>query len=86
MGGYGRYIPVATEKYRSRFLTGDYLKLADAMGVAAERVTEPEGIRPALERALAVTGPGGDPASPEARPALIEFITREETELSRPWG
>lgn len=85
MGGYERYIPVASEKYRSRYLSGDYLKLADAMDVAAERVTDPTQIRPALERALAVTAPGGDPASAEARPVLIEFITREETELSRPW-
>jgi acetolactate synthase-1/2/3 large subunit len=86
MGGYGRYMPIATEKYRSRFLSGDYLKVAEGLGVAVERVTDPDQIRPALARALAVTAPGGDPASPEARPALIEFITCEETDLSRPWG
>jgi thiamine pyrophosphate-dependent acetolactate synthase large subunit-like protein len=86
MGGYDRYIPVATEKYRSRYLSGDYLKVAEGLGAVTERVTEPSQIRPAILRALAVTAPGGDPASPEARPALIEFITREETELSRPWG
>jgi acetolactate synthase-1/2/3 large subunit len=85
MGGYGRYIPIATEKYRSRYLTGDYTKLAEALGVAVERVTRPDEIRPALERALAITAPGGNPAAETARPALIEVITREETELSRPW-
>jgi acetolactate synthase-1/2/3 large subunit len=85
MGGYGRYIPIATEKYRSRYLTGDYTKVAEGLGVAVERVTRPDEIRPALERALAITGPGGDPASEAARPALIEFVTCEETELSRPW-
>ncbi len=86
MGGYDRYIPIASEKYRSRFLTGDYLKVADGLGVVTERVSDPAQIRAAIERGLAVTAPGGNPASPEARPALIEFITREETELSRPWA
>jgi thiamine pyrophosphate-dependent acetolactate synthase large subunit-like protein len=85
MGGYGRYIPIATEKYRSRYLTGDYTKVAEGLGVAVERVTRPDEIRPALERALAITGPGRNPAAESARPALIEVITREETELSRPW-
>jgi thiamine pyrophosphate-dependent acetolactate synthase large subunit-like protein len=85
MGGYERYIPVATEKYHTRYLSGDYTRVAEGLGVAAERVTHPSEIVPALQRALAVTAPAGDPASPEARPALIEFITREETELSRPW-
>jgi uncharacterized protein len=85
MGGYERNIPIATAKYRSRYLTGDYLKVAEGLGVVTERVTDPAAIRPALERALTVTAPGGDPASADARPALIEFITREETELSRPW-
>jgi thiamine pyrophosphate-dependent acetolactate synthase large subunit-like protein len=85
MGGYERNIPVASAKYRSRYLSGDYRKIAEGLGVVTERVTDPAAIRPALERALAITAPGGDPASPDARPALIEFITREETELSRPW-
>ena len=60
-------------------LVSTYLQ-REGLGVVTERVTDPAAIRPALERALAVTAPGGD-----ARPALIEFITREETELSRPW-
>jgi acetolactate synthase-1/2/3 large subunit len=85
MGGYERHIPVASARYRSRYLSGDYQQVAQGLGVVTQGVADPAAIRPALERALAVTAPGGDPASPEARPALIEFITREETELSRPW-
>jgi acetolactate synthase-1/2/3 large subunit len=85
MGGYERNIPIASAKYRSRYLSGDYRQVAEGLGVVTERVTDPAAIRPALERALAVTAPGGDPAATGARPALIEFITREETELSRPW-
>jgi acetolactate synthase-1/2/3 large subunit len=77
MGGYERHIPFAGEKYRSRYLGGDYLKVADGLGVAVERVTAPAEIAPALRRAIAVTAGG--------RPALVEFITREETRLSRPW-
>jgi acetolactate synthase-1/2/3 large subunit len=85
MGGYDRYIPFAAEKFRSRFLGGDYSKVAEGLGVAVERVTEPSQIIPALQRAIAVTGCGPEPVAEGGRPALVEFITREETRLSRPW-
>ena len=81
MGGYERHIPFAGEKYRSRYLGGDYAKVAEGLGVAVERVTEPAQIVPALRRAVRATGVGGGPG----RPALVEFITREETRLSKPW-
>jgi len=84
MGGYGKHIPYAGEQYRSRYLTGDYTRMAEGLGVAVERVTQPEEIVPALQRAIRTTGFGS--AAPEdGRPAMIEFITREETRLSRPW-
>ncbi|MBI3863230.1 MAG: thiamine pyrophosphate-requiring protein [Planctomycetia bacterium] len=83
MGGYEKHIPFAGEKYRARYLTGDYSKVAEGLGVAVERVTEPAQIVPALKRAIAVTGFGSRAA--EGRPALVEFITREETRLSKPW-
>ena len=35
----------------------DFVKLAESFGVAAARVTSPEGFRPALEKALADGGP-----------------------------
>ena len=80
MGGYERHIPLASEKYRSRYLSGDYAKVAEGLGVVVERVTDPAANPPAaLERALPITAPGGEPASADARPALVEFITREET-------
>ena len=85
MGGYERWIPIASQKYRSRYLSGDYAKVAEGLGVAAQRVTEPGQIVAALRRALDLVAPGGNPSSPEARPALIEFITREETTLSKSW-
>ncbi len=85
MGGYERHIPLASEKYRSRFLSGDYVKVAEGLGVTVERVTEPSEIVPALKRAIAATGHGSDDATTEGRPALVELVTREETRLSKPW-
>src|SRR5262245_9733530 len=81
MGGYEKHIPLASERYRSRYLSGDYAKVAEGLGVAVESVTEPSQIVPALQRAIRATGFGGEPG----RPALVEFITREETRLSKPW-
>jgi acetolactate synthase-1/2/3 large subunit len=83
MGGYERYIPVASAKYRSRYLTGDYLKLAEGLGCWVERVTEPSELAGAFKRAIAVTA--GSPGHAYGRVALVEVITREETELSKPW-
>ena len=83
MGGYGRYIPIASEKYRARYLTGDYLKVAQGLGVWTERVTEPGEIAPSLRRAIAVTA--GNPGHTAGCPALVEIMTREETMLSKPW-
>lgn len=77
MGGYERHIPLASEKYRSRYLSGNFTKVAEGLGVSAERVTELSQIVPAIERAIRTTESG--------RPALVEFITREETRLSKPW-
>jgi acetolactate synthase-1/2/3 large subunit len=83
MGGYERYIPIASAKYRSRYLTGDYIKVADGLGCWVDRVTEPAEIRSALERAIAVTR--GSTQQPKGRPAVVEIVTREETSLSKPW-
>jgi acetolactate synthase-1/2/3 large subunit len=83
MGGYERWIPIASQKYRSRYLGGEYTKVAGGLGVVAERITEPSEIVPALRRALAVVSPGAEGGA--GRPALVEFITCEETRLSKPW-
>jgi hypothetical protein len=57
--------------------------VAEGLGVAVERVTTPSEIVPALQRAIRVTGYGTEAGGD--RPAWVEFITREETRLSRPW-
>ena len=84
MGGYDRYIPIASKKYRSRFLTGEYGKVADGLGVAVESVSQLSELIPALKRAIGLLCPGGTPAA-EGQPALVEIKTREEPTLSKPW-
>ena len=68
-------MPVATENYRATDISGDYALFARSLGCHAERVTEASEIVPALERALAAIDAG--------QPALVEFITQQETEFSR---
>lgn len=77
LGGYDKHIPVASRLYRTRFISGDYRKVAEGLGAYAERVEQPGDIIPAVHRALMVTA--------EGRPALLEFITKEELQLSRYW-
>nr|WP_166178251.1 thiamine pyrophosphate-requiring protein [Altererythrobacter segetis] len=68
-------MPVATEKYRATDITGDYAAFARSLGCHGERVTEASEIVPAIKRALAAIEAG--------QPALVEFITEKETEISR---
>ena len=65
----------STEKYRSTDISGNYADLARALGGYGERVTDAAEIVPALKRGIAQTKDG--------RPALLEFITRQETAVSR---
>ena len=75
MGGYSRVMPVAKEKFGVTRLSGDYTKIAAGLGAHAERITRAADIAPAIARASAITMDG--------RPAVLEFITREEPVLSR---
>ena len=65
---------VATEKYRSTDISGNYADMARAFGGYGERVTEPGEIVPAIKRAVRQTQDG--------TPALLEFITAQEIEYS----
>jgi thiamine pyrophosphate-dependent acetolactate synthase large subunit-like protein len=76
MGNYERYIPKAVERYRTKYLSGSYSEVATALGAHSERVREPGDIVPALQRGLAVVR--------EGRPAVLEFITREEPDMAIP--
>lgn len=65
---------VATEKYRSTDISGQYAELARALGGYGERVSEPDQIIPAITRAIQQTR--------EGIPALLEFITQKELAVS----
>jgi acetolactate synthase-1/2/3 large subunit len=75
MGGYPRGYPTAVERFNFANLTGNYAKLAEALGAYGERVERPADVAPALERASEFTM--------EGRPALLEIITRQEPVLSK---
>src|SRR5581483_3008148 len=67
-------MPVSTEKYRATDISGNYADFARALGGYGERVIEPAEIIPAIKRGIAATEAG--------QPALLEFITQKETEIS----
>ena len=70
-----KVMPVSTEKYRSTDISGDYAAFARALGGYGERIEKPEDIVPAILRGIAATKRG--------QPALLEFITSKEVEVSR---
>jgi acetolactate synthase-1/2/3 large subunit len=77
LGGYEKAMPVATERYGTKFLTGSYAQVAAGLGAHSERVERPDDLPAALARARAATE--GD------RPAVVEVITREEPVFSKYW-
>jgi thiamine pyrophosphate-dependent acetolactate synthase large subunit-like protein len=70
-----KVMPVSTEKYRSTDISGDYAAFARALGGYGERVEKPSDIVPAIKRGIAATEKG--------QPALLEFITCKEVEVSK---
>jgi acetolactate synthase-1/2/3 large subunit len=69
-----KVMKVATEKYRSTDISGNYADFARALGGWGERVTEPGAIVPAIKRAIEKTR--------EGTPALLEFITEKAVDFS----
>ncbi|MEZ5934453.1 MAG: thiamine pyrophosphate-requiring protein [Alphaproteobacteria bacterium] len=70
-----KVMPVSTERYRSTDISGDYAAMARAFGGYGERVTEPSEIVAAIQRGIEQTEKGV--------PALLEFITDLEVEISK---
>ena len=68
-------MPVATEKYRSTDISGNYADFARSLGCYSERITRPEDIAPAIRRGIEQTQNGV--------PVLLEFITCKETRASK---
>ena len=67
-------MPVSTEKFRSTDISGHYADMAKAFGGYGERVESPDQIIPAIKRGMQKTQ--------EGVPALLEFITAKETQIS----
>jgi thiamine pyrophosphate-dependent acetolactate synthase large subunit-like protein len=67
-------MPVSQEKYGSTDISGNYADMAVAFGCYGERITDPADIVAALERGIAATRAG--------KPALLEFITAKEIDIS----
>ncbi|REJ86384.1 MAG: thiamine pyrophosphate-requiring protein [Planctomycetota bacterium] len=74
MGNYERNIPRSSELYGTKLLSGDYSRVAEGLGAFTRRVVKPGEIGPAIEAGIAATR--------EGRPALLEFITKEEPEMA----
>jgi thiamine pyrophosphate-dependent acetolactate synthase large subunit-like protein len=68
-------MPVSTAKYGSTNISGHYADMAKSFGGYGERVETPDEIIPAIKRGLRKTE--------EGIPALLEFITAKETEISK---
>ena len=70
-----KVMPVSTEKYRSTDISGNYAAFAQALGGYGERIEKTADIVPAIKR--------GIKATQEGKPALLEFITTKEVEVSK---
>lgn len=68
-------IPTAVERYGIKDLSGDFYQVALALGAYAEQIHTPDEIKPAMQRAMQ--------ANADGRPALLEFITKEEGTFSK---
>ena len=75
LSGYAPNYPSAVEKFGFTNLYGDYSAVAQALGAYSERIDNPREIVPAIKRAQGEMEGG--------RPALLEFMTKEENRLSR---
>jgi thiamine pyrophosphate-dependent acetolactate synthase large subunit-like protein len=70
-----KVMPISTEKYRATDISWDYAAMARAFGGYGERVEKPGEIVPAIKRGIAATERG--------QPALLEFITSKEVNVSK---
>lgn len=69
-----KIMALSRERFRTTDISGNYADLASALGLVAERITEPGQIKEALIRGIDATRSG--------RPALLEFITTQEKAYS----
>jgi thiamine pyrophosphate-dependent acetolactate synthase large subunit-like protein len=77
MCGAENYLGAAAERYNLHKLTGEYWKVAAALGAASEWVDSPREIVPAIRRAQEAMKTG--------QPAFLEFMTKQELKVARFW-
>jgi acetolactate synthase-1/2/3 large subunit len=74
MGNYEKNIPRACELFGTKQLSGNYSQVAQGLGAVSRRIEKPEEIIPAIQAGIA--------ANREGKPAVLEFITREEPDMA----
>jgi len=77
MTHYDAHMPYASDRFGSNELGGKYAMVAEGLGAAAEKVTTPDQLAPAIKRAIAANQAG--------KPALLEVMTKAEETISRYW-
>jgi thiamine pyrophosphate-dependent acetolactate synthase large subunit-like protein len=75
LGGYDGYLPISTEKFGTRNLTGRYAALAQALGGYGERIEQAAELAPAMQRAQQEMDNG--------RAVLLEVMIREESVFAK---
>ena len=77
MTHYNESMPYASEHWGSDRLSGDYAKVAEGLSAYAEKVHTPDQISAAIRRGIAANEAG--------QPAVLEMMTKAETNVPRFW-
>ncbi|MEM7347629.1 MAG: thiamine pyrophosphate-requiring protein, partial [Chloroflexota bacterium] len=75
LGIYDEYLPIATRKFGTRNLSGNYAALAESLGGYSERIEDIADLGPAMQRAIEQMDAG--------RPVLLDVVTREESVFAK---
>jgi thiamine pyrophosphate-dependent acetolactate synthase large subunit-like protein len=75
MSNYDKRYPIAFERYGFKHLSGDYRGVASALGAYAERIEDPHDVGEAIRRGIEAVKRGS--------PAVLEFVTSEESAVSQ---
>ena len=74
---YSNHMPYASEQWGANRFSGEYAKVAEGLGAYAEKVHTPDRIASALRNGVEATEKG--------QPAVLEIITKEETNVPKFW-
>ena len=74
---YSNHMPYASEQWGANRFSGEYAKVAEGLGAYAEKVHTPDRIASALRNGVEATKKG--------QPAVLEIITKEETNVPKFW-